>query len=948
MKYVKNKTTTLIVLFLILTITATSTLVALPLSNAHTPPQSCPTNAFITTTPGTVGVGQYTTIIVWVDRYSPTAGGVYGQRWPGYTINITKPDGTTQIIGPWTCSSALGSDWQTYTPDQVGTYKLVFSWPGAIVVASEVVLSHADINDTMLGDISEPVYLYVQQEPVATWQEPPLPTDYWTRPINAMNRGWSTLASNWLRGAWLLPGNFQNEGTGPTSAHVLWTAPIQASSPSTNGYPGGIADAQWPTMETNLNDYDEPWVTPIIMNGVIYYNSPVTAVSSKYGYYAVDLHTGERIWYKNGTDNGLNNPYIQAAVGNSYSYGQQYMGLTQGQMLFYNSANGAGVASYLWMQGAQSFTGSTTSNGIWYMLDATTGNLILTLTNVPSGTAATDQLGDLLIYSYNANTGTFLCWNSTQAIYPSGPTGTNQQMWRPQTGMVINAVNDTAWVNASTTWGTTLDPLLQQALKTPHSGYSMNVTDPSLRGLPGSITILTNNQREPKQIFGRSIPTTYAAAAGSPSADYMYIWLATINEGATAYSPWPTLPNTVNTNLGFTVTLNYNKTIAVPLPGLNDSWSIPVVNYDADVFFVENQQTRQEWCYRLSTGSLLWGPTIQKPQIAYYNFGGGSGVSGSVYYGIYLAMDANNYNGQIYAYNVTNGNLLWIYNATANYPYESAYGANMPLMLGTVCDRMVYVYSSEHSPTNPLWRESYVRCINITDGTEIWKLPVFYGIYPGPVSSTGLPIADGYLVTWSEYDNLIYCIGKGPSAITVSAPQSGISMGSSFTITGTVTDQSPGALAYAKKYGDVNGVACVSEASQEAWMEYLYQQQVKPTNATGVPVTLDAVDPNGNFIHLGTATNDLSGVYGFTVDTNKLAAGSGTYRVIANFDASNSYGSSSAVSYFTVNSAPSTPSPNPATVLPPTEMYIVGVGVAIIVAIAIVGAVLAMMIRKRA
>jgi len=29
-------------------------------------------------------------------------------------------------------------------------------------------------------------------------------------------------------------------------------------------------------------------------------------------------------------------------------------------------------------------------------VDATTGNLILTLTNVPSGTAAMDQIGDLL------------------------------------------------------------------------------------------------------------------------------------------------------------------------------------------------------------------------------------------------------------------------------------------------------------------------------------------------------------------------------------------------------------------------------------------------------------------------------------------------------------------------------------------------------------------------
>ncbi len=108
--------------------------------------------------------------------------------------------------------------------------------------------------------------------------------------------------------------------------------------------------------------------------------------------------------------------------------------------------------------------------------------------------------------------------------------------------------------------------------------------------------------------------------------------------------------------------------------------------------------------------------------MGYYEKGAGNGIVGSVYDGIYIAMQAGNYEGQIYAYNATNGNLLWIYNATATYPYESAYGANMPLDLGAVCNGMVYVYSTEHSPTNPLWRQSYVRCINLTDGTLIWKL----------------------------------------------------------------------------------------------------------------------------------------------------------------------------------------------------------------------------------
>ena len=44
------------------------------------------------------------------------------------------------------------------------------------------------------------------------------------------------------------------------------------------------------------------------MNGIIYYNTPQSAETSHYGYYAVDLHTGQQIWYNNGT-----NPITMAA-----------------------------------------------------------------------------------------------------------------------------------------------------------------------------------------------------------------------------------------------------------------------------------------------------------------------------------------------------------------------------------------------------------------------------------------------------------------------------------------------------------------------------------------------------------------------------------------------------------------------------------------------------------
>jgi hypothetical protein len=691
---------------------------------------------------------------------------------------------------------------------------------------------------------------------------------------------------------------------------------------------GGIADAEWFAIPADANDYESPWSAPIIMNGFIYYNVPTVGDSANYGYYCLNLYTGQQVWFKNGTDNGLNNPITLTTGsfgGNAPSLSQSYPQLTLGQLFYYYSVNGQGVLSYLWMQ-----SGST-----WYMLDAATGNLMLTLKNVPGGTAVTDENGDLLIYTYNPTTGNILCWNSTHAIWPGGITGTGEQQWKPRMGGVIDAVNDTSWQPGA--WSAGLEGV-NDWLSKPHSGYSMNCTGPV--GLPVSLAfgaaasgftaVLQDAQRVPKQLFG-FYKGSGSSIGSSPDPDQFVVWLLQINDHATDYSPWPGENGAIQTNLGFTVTQLWQKTITVPLAGKNYTWNLGGVSYDDQVFTLRCSQTMQIWGYSLKTGELLWGPTQPFNQMDFY------GLSSNMYYGKVLL--CSQYGGTLAAYDAQTGKFEWVYNATAAYPYESYYGENMPLSIAAVCDGKVFLYSSEHSPTKPLWRASYLRCVNVTDGTEIWKLLDF---------NMGLGIADGYIVTASEYDNMIYTIGKGPSATTVSAPQGGVSMGSSFTITGSVTDQSPGAKALANKMAFVNGVPCVPDANQEAWMEYLYMQQPKPSSATGVPVTIGAVDPNGNFVHLGDTTSDLNGFYSFQVNPDMLSAGAGTYTVIATFEGSNSYGPSSSESALTLNSA-STVTPaataqgNVATTTDLMTYMAVGV-VAIIIAIALVGILL---LRKR-
>ena len=54
----------------------------------------------------------------------------------------------------------------------------------------------------------------------------------------------------------------------------------------------------------------------------------------------------------------------------------------------------------------------------------------------------------------------------------------------------------------------------------------------------------------------------------------------------------------------------------------------------------------------------------------------------------------------------------------------------------------------------------------------------------------------------------------------------------------------------------------------------------RPTNAGGVEVSLDTIDPNGNFMHIGNTTSDSSGAFSY----QWVPEIPGKYTVIATFD----------------------------------------------------------------
>jgi hypothetical protein len=310
-------------------------------------------------------------------------------------------------------------------------------------------------------------------------------------------------------------------------------------------------------------------------------------------------------------------------------------------------------------------------------------------------------------------------------------------------------------------------------------------------------------------------------------------------------------------------------------------------------------------------------------------------MPGSIYQGKLIS--TGYYSGIVTTYNITTGQILWNWTAPfvglGETPYEYT-----PVTMGCIADGKIYLYSTEHSITQPIRRDYKIYCLNATSGKLIWA--------ESCCPSSAPIIADGRIVALDLTSNQIYCYGKGDSATTVSAPQTITSVGSGVMITGTVIDNTPsgrlninGGLDFS-----LQGTPAISDASMDAWMEYVYHQRSIPTNATGVNVSLDTVDPNGNNVHIGDVTSDLTGAYGYVWKPEVP----GTYKIIATFAGSASYGSSFAQTYMGVGEAEPTAAP---TTIPQTNtataadiMTYMAIGViAIIIAIAIVGF---LMLRK--
>jgi hypothetical protein len=789
--------------------------ICVPYANAVQGPDT-PTFAFLNVAPNPIGVNQPATVVMWLANiplfYNASTGSVTGNsaviRFEGYSVTVTKPDGSQETLGPYT-SDPIASNYLQYVPTTTGKYTFQFHYAGQHVVGYTT--TNTLIDSYYKPSDSAEATLVVQEQPIAGVTDVPVPgsDDYWTRPINGENRNWYTISGNWLGtpdSAWYAynaTGPFNPFTTAPDTAHIVWTTQLSS---------GGLVGGQYgdKSYYTGLS-YEERFLPPVIADGKLYYDLPLSNNKQSGGCVCQDLRTGEVLWKNNIT-------------------------ISFGQIYDYESPNQHGVMPlYLWNTAGPMNT--------WQMFDGVSGALMLSFNNVSGGgKISTSDVGDVLDYMIDPVHNWMAMWNSSIAIPPPGTEGTNAWQWRP-------------------------DRFLGQTLDW-RTGIQWNVTIAATpKGSSGNLAIarvgsgvvlaceLIANINPPVVMF-----VAYSDITGQQ------LWAKNITS-YTAYS--------AGVNVG------------------------PIID---GVFTWFEEETMETMGFSALTGDLLWTTQPKSNAWGVYSqsYLGAGPPNPTVAYGkIY----SSGYDG-IYCYDQATGNLDWIFSVPSG--FETPYG-NYPFYGGvTVADNKVFATTNDHSPDSPMWRGGAMYVLDAFTGKMLWNVSGWYA---------ASAVADGYVVAYNNYDSQIYCYGKGQTATTVSAPALAVSYGQPVLIQGTITDQSPGQTCL-----DIpmKGTPAVSDDSMTTWMEYLYMQKPMPTDATGVPVHLTAIDPNGNTQEIGTATSNLLGNYAITWTPPV----SGLYIVTATFEGSHAYYSSKAGTAFVV-SEPSTVAPvvTP-TAAPPTSAAI--------------------------
>jgi outer membrane protein assembly factor BamB len=793
--------------------------------------ENVPNILYVSVAPNPVGVGQPVYVSCFFTKPLPRGG------YSGLEVTVEK-DGTT--VKHWeglTTDTTGGYGGLEYTPEEIGEYTAYAYYPGEDYDAS------VHLNEAT----SEEVTFIVQEEAIPTYVSPPLPTEYWSRPIISVNYGWGTeLAGNWWglgrpsfmeTGGYDVSGNnFNPYSLAPDSSHIMWTKPL-----SFGGHVGGPIPSDQESHYTSTSILYHQF-EPVILNGILFYEQYPNDPNVRPGRIAVDVRTGETLW-------------TQEHTGDSLAFGS---------VMKFHSIQEYGSQAYLWA------LDGTTLN----VYDPMTGTPVCSVVNVAiAGGMFGGMTGGIIdsngavLFHYTSGSN-FVMWNSTKCLTSGG-------------AVIVRPGGDIEW-DTGIQYTMPIDTAIGSETISPTLSLSKVTHEAVLFQSHGSAGLST---------FANEFPSETAIDVAYDTMTGERLWAPKERE-----------------------LIRYNE-ISVVAAG--DGY---YVRHDKDL--------NQVYIYDLLTGDELY-TAVQLEGNGLSTLARGAAIA----YGRVYVWD---FGGYVNAVNLETGEVEWNFTrGTAG--YGNPYGVYPIWHFGTHSIADGKLFLSEGRMYNPpLFADARRLAIDCETGELVWSVLGFHARNPGV-------IADGYFLAYNSYDAQLYTFGKGQTATSITIQDDVVTHGDTILVKGMVTDESPGTKDSDRIARFPNGVPAISDDNQSAWMEYVYMQQPKPTDAIGVEVSITVLDPNGNTPTVATATSDVNGLYSATF----VPEVPGDYIVYATFCGSDSYWSSTAVTAITVEETPEatpTPSPTPA---PPTDAYVLGLGGASLAAIVAIGIVIILMLRKR-
>jgi hypothetical protein len=273
----KNQTKIFATIALILILTIATLMTTMPAVLGQT--TKTQSRGFVNVAPKIAGLGDSVVINAWTSPTPPLISGAAGASGYGigqprynYTYTFTRPDGTQDVVvgGP---SFGEGSAWLFYKPSAVGNWSVTLYWPG----------------DANFTDCTSPPFNFEVRttSPYTYAADIPLPTGYWTRPINGENRLWYQISGDWRQASYDSSYSKYNQySQAPATSHILWVM-----SQTDANWVGGLIGGTEYSMEISSASERSSLSVGRVANGRAYMVRPD-------GTHCFDVKTGETLWVK--------------------------------------------------------------------------------------------------------------------------------------------------------------------------------------------------------------------------------------------------------------------------------------------------------------------------------------------------------------------------------------------------------------------------------------------------------------------------------------------------------------------------------------------------------------------------------------------------------------------------------------------------------------------------